>query len=125
VCVWLLPRLFFGVFLTPIVPVYLFTGLFILAGSMKSGSRSGYASLAVYVACGVGLLLVQPASAYEPTAYARENLDAFGGLIGGMAMIVPGSGHALPVAIGGFLWCAYTDHYLNQCLKMGGVRRHP
>src|SRR5262249_18913109 len=74
---WLRARLFFGVFLTTIVHVYLFTGLFILAGSMKSGSRSGYASLAVYVACGVGLLVAQPASAYQPTPYARQNLDAF------------------------------------------------
>ena len=121
---WLPARLFFGVFLTTIVHVYLFTGLFILAGSMKSGSRSGYASLAVYVACGVGLLVVQPASAYEPTAYARENLDAFGSLIGAMAVIVPGSGHSLLVAIGRFLGFAYTYHYLNWFSKTGVIRWH-
>jgi hypothetical protein len=57
---WFPARLFFGVLLTTVVHVYLFTGLFILAGSMKSRSRSGYASLAVYLACGIGLLLAQP-----------------------------------------------------------------
>ena len=57
---WFPARVFFGALLTTVVHVYVFTGLFILAGSMKSRSRSGYASLAVYVACGLGLLLIQP-----------------------------------------------------------------
>jgi hypothetical protein len=122
---WLPARLFFGVFLTTVVHVYVFTGLFILAGAMKSRSRSGYASLAVYVACGIGLLLVQPATAYEPTAYAVRNLDAFQGLVGGMAWLVPGGGgRPAIVAIGRFLGFAYTYHYLNWFSKTGVIRWH-
>jgi hypothetical protein len=122
---WLPARLFFGVFLTTVVHVYLFTGLFILAGSMKSRSRSGYASLAVYLACGIGLLLVQPATAYRPSDYAVENLDAFGGLVSAMARLVPGNGtHPAIVAIGRFLGFAYTYHYLNWFSKTGVIRWH-
>lgn len=122
---WLPARLFFGVLLTTVVHVYLFTGLFILAGSMKSRSRSGYASLAVYLACGAGLLLVQPATAYHPSAYTAENLDAFGGLIMAMGRLLPGNGgHAALVAIGRFLGFAYTYHYLNWFSKTGVIRWH-
>jgi hypothetical protein len=122
---WVPARLFFGVFLTTIVHVYLFTGLFILAGSMKSRSRSGYASLAVYLACGAGLLLVQPATSYEPSDYAVKNLDSFGGLVAAMARLVPGEGaHPALVAIGRFLAFAYTYHYLNWFSKTGVIRWH-
>jgi hypothetical protein len=122
---WLPGRLFFGVFLTTVVHVYLFTGLFILAGSMKSRSRSGYLSLAVYVACGVGLLLVQPATTYQPTAYAAQSLEPFTSLVGAMAFVLPGHG-ARPavVAIGRFLGFAYTYHYLNWFSKTGVIRWH-
>lgn len=122
---WLPARLFFGVFLTTVVHVYAFTGLFILAGSLKSGSRSGYLSLAVYLACGVGLLLAQPATTYQPSAYAAANLDPFSSLIGAMAFVLPGQG-ARPavVAIGRFLGFAYTYHYLNWFSKTGIIRWH-
>ena len=122
---WYPARLFFGALLTTVVHVYLFTGLFILAGSMKSRSRSGYASLAVYIACGLGLLLVQPASLYEPSTYATENLEPFSGLVGAMSRVVPGhGGHDAIVAIGRFLGFAYTYHYLNWFSKTGVIRWH-
>jgi len=122
---WYPARLFFGVLLTTVVHVYLFTGLFILAGSMKSRSRSGYVSLAVYLVCGLGLLLVQPASTYEPSAYVDENLGPFSGLVGAMSGLVPGhGGHDALIAIGRFLGFAYTYHYLNWFSKTGVIRWH-
>lgn len=124
-CEWFPARLFFGALLTTVVHVYLFTGLFILAGSMKSRSRSGYASLAVYAACGLGLLLVQPASTYEPSSYASANLEPFSGLVGAMVRVAPGhGGHDAVVAIGRFLGFAYTYHYLNWFSKTGIIRWH-
>src|SRR5262245_551524 len=47
---------FFVVLLTTVVHVYVFTGIFILAGAMKGKSTSGFLSLGVYLACGIGLL---------------------------------------------------------------------
>ncbi|MGH7893400.1 MAG: hypothetical protein ACREQL_01970, partial [Candidatus Binatia bacterium] len=44
---WPPATMFFVYLLTTVVHVYVFTGIFILAGSMKAASRSGYASLAV------------------------------------------------------------------------------
>jgi hypothetical protein len=121
---WFPARLFFGVLLTTVIHVYVFTGLFILAGSLKSGSRSGYASFAVFVACGVGLLLVQPATAYQPTRYVLDNLGPFSGVVVTMRRLMPGEGDAAFVAVGRFLGFAYTYHYLNWFSKTGVIRWH-
>ena len=122
---WYPARAFFGTLLATVVHVYVFTGLFILAGSMKSRSRSGYASFAVYLACGIGLLVVQPPSSYQPGTYALANLEPFDGLIRTIGRLVPGGGErpAL-VAIGRFLGFAYTYHYLNWFSKTGIIRWH-
>ena len=43
--------LIFGIYLPTIVHVYIFTGLFILYGALKSRSRSAYVSLFVFIGC--------------------------------------------------------------------------
>jgi hypothetical protein len=121
---WSPARLFFGVLLTTVIHVYVFTGLFILAGSIKSGRPSGYASFAVFVACGVGLLFVQPASAYEPSRYAIANMDAFMPVVATLDRMFPGDGRDALAAIGRFLGFAYTYHYLNWFSKTGVIRWH-
>jgi hypothetical protein len=123
---WPAAEIFFVFLLSTVVHVYVFTGIFILAGSMKSRSRSGYLSLAVYVVCGVALLLAQPAAAgYAPSDYTKASLGPFVGLIDALAGMLPGDGewHAI-VAIGRFLGFAYTYHYLNWFSKTGVIRWH-
>jgi hypothetical protein len=119
-------RVFFGVLLTTVVHVYAFTGLFILAGSLKSRSRSGYASFAVFLACGLGLLFVRPATPLTLSDYARQNLGPFDGLVVAMTNLV-GDGSAASatvMAVGRFLGFAYTYHYLNWFSKTGVIRWH-
>lgn len=122
---WTPGALFFGVLLSTVVHVYVFTGFFILAGSMKSRSRTGYASFLVYLACGIGLLVVQPATTYQPTAWVATNLAPFSGVVRAMSRFAPGGGErAAVVAIGRFLGFAYTYHYLNWFSKTGIIRWH-
>ena len=122
---WMPGRLFFGVLLATVVHVYVFTGLFILAGSLKSRSRTGYASFGVYLVCGLGLLLVQPPTTYTPGSWVAANLDPFASVVQAMSRLAPGRGErpAL-VAIGRFLGFAYTYHYLNWFSKTGIIRWH-
>jgi hypothetical protein len=119
-------RVFFGVLLTTVVHVYAFTGLFILAGSLKSRSRSGYASFAVFIACGLGLLFIRPETPLALSAYARQNLGPFEGLVVAMTHLVGDGTHAdaTVMAIGRFLGFAYTYHYLNWFSKTGIIRWH-
>ena len=124
---WFPARIFFGALLTTVVHVYVFTGLFILAGSMKSRSRSGYASFAVFLACGLGLLLVQPRTSFAVTEYAKANMGPFVGVIDAMLALLPSTGPDLDsaiMAIGRFLGFAYTYHYLNWFSKTGIIRWH-
>lgn len=121
---WVPARVFFGVLLTTVVHVYAFTGLFILAGSLKSRSASGYGSLAVFLACGLGLLLVQPATPLSLSDYARANLGPFEGLVYALTRLTPGDGEAALMAVGRFLGFAYTYHYLNWFSKTGVIRWH-
>jgi hypothetical protein len=123
---WFPARVFFGVFLTTVVHVYLFTGLFILAGSLKSRSRSGYASLGVFLACGLGLLLVRPATPLTLTPYASENIEPFSAMVAGMVRLLPATTDrdSAIMAVGRFLGFAYTYHYLNWFSKTGVIRWH-
>jgi hypothetical protein len=117
---------FFIVLLATVVHVYVFTGVFILAGSMKSRSLSGFLSLAVYVACGVGLLLARPTAAgYRISPSIQAGLQPFESVIGAMTAILPGKvDWDLVVAVGRFLGFAYTYHYLNWFSKTGIIGWH-
>lgn len=52
--------LFFGVFLPTLIHVYVFTGLFMLYGALKSKSRLGIASVVMLLICPVLLFFVFP-----------------------------------------------------------------
>ncbi|OYU80173.1 MAG: hypothetical protein CFE23_10665 [Flavobacterium sp. BFFFF1] len=51
-------RLVFSMFLPSIVHVFIFTGLFILLGALKTRSKIGIASIVVFISCSVALLLI-------------------------------------------------------------------
>lgn len=52
--------LFFGAFLPTLVHVYVFTGLFMLYGALKSGSKLGLVSVACLILCPILLVTVLP-----------------------------------------------------------------
>lgn len=51
-------QLLFSIFLPTIVHVYIFTGLFILLGSLKAKSKIGLASVLIFIGCSLALLLI-------------------------------------------------------------------
>ncbi len=116
-----------GLFLPTIFHVYLFTGLFMLYGSIKSKSKYGY--------WGVGLLLLVPfiiafltissenyivaketATIYNVSGFLKINSvmnEVFGGLIDGRFRVLS----PLSIKIQIFIAFAYTYHYLNWFSK--------
>ncbi len=122
---WFPGQLVFVALLPTVIHVFVFTGLFILAGSMRSRSRTGYVSFAVFLACGAGLLLIQPGSDYRPHPSALARLGSFEALVDAMAAIAPGTASREAVsAIGRFLGFAYLYHYLNWFSKTGVIGWH-
>jgi len=115
----------FTVFLVTVVHVYVFTGIFILQGSFKSGRASGFVSFAVFVLCGLALLLYRPsAEGYELAGYTRANVTVFNPLLQPMGEWARAESWDGWVAVGRFLAFAYTYHYLNWFSKTGIIRWH-
>jgi hypothetical protein len=127
-------QLLFAVFLPSVVHVSLFTGVFILYGSLKARSMSGYMSFVVFAVCSLGFfLLAVPAATTELGDYVRQSysevaslnsalIDLFGLSSGSGAD--PFSGSAGAMAVARFLAFAYTYHYLNWFSKTSVIQWH-
>jgi len=125
---WGLGFVMLAVLLPTLVHVVLFTGLFILQGSLRARSAWGYASLVVYVLCGAVLLLYRPPAShytYDPrtSVLVNEFKSVMGVLASATGTPWPGTYDAF-VAFGRFLAFAYTYHYLNWFSKTGVIRWH-
>jgi len=118
--------LFWSVMIPTVVHVYLFTGLFLLAGALKEKSRPGLVSFCVFVLCGAAFFLYHPHGGhYVMDEALKHRLGYF--------MIVQGSlaarfhmapGFETTLAVMGFLSYAYTYHYLNWFSKVEIIRWH-
>lgn len=65
---------FFGMFLPTLAHVFLFTGMFILAGALRGRSFSGLLSLLIFLALPIGLLWWHPVHpGYLPGPYVRDS----------------------------------------------------
>ena len=126
--------LLFGTFLPTIIHVYIFTGLFILYGALKSKSRSGYLSLGVFVGCGLIFFIFNPTLlSVSDNTYLRESYRPFQKMTFYLSRILgfsnPESVNDLYVSETGvvllrFVAYAYTYHYLNWFSKTSIIRWH-
>ncbi len=116
------------VLLPTLIHVVVFTGLFILQGTLRARSAWGYASLGVYVLCGTVLLLYRPAAGhYTFDPRTRVLVDEFAPVIDVLGRLTGASrprSYDVFVATGRFLAFAYTYHYLNWFSKTGVIRWH-
>lgn len=111
--------LFFGVMLPTLIHVYLFTGLFILYGALKSRSISGYISAIIFCLCGaIPLLFFPPADGYILSTYYKTAVGPFIRLQTTLLEILK-----LPsiwnyqVGVMRLIGFAYLYHYLNWFSK--------
>lgn len=123
----------FGILIPTVIHVYVFTGLFILHGALKSRTRSGYLSLAVFVACGAVFFLFNPTLAgLSANTYVRESYAPFQRVVQfiaaffGLASIKrPDIYTSEPIlALLRFIAFAYTYHYLNWFSKTSIIKWH-
>ncbi len=123
----------FSVFLPTLVHVFLFTGVFILVGALRSKSTSGILSLAVFIACAASLFLFFPNNITSPSAYAekvydasflnysQQLFDAFLHKPVGKELIYQSS---TGIMLARFIAFAYTYHYLNWFSKTSVIKWH-
>jgi len=128
------PYRFFSMMLPTVIHVCIFTGMFILSGTMKNQSFSGYLCFAVYIILLVllfipGLLpVVQSATAYGRMSYANSGFDEINHALISLVGKETGNNNTplFPFAwqIQAFIAFIYTYHYLNWFSKTGLVGWH-
>ncbi|MEI8381124.1 MAG: hypothetical protein WCJ09_13410 [Planctomycetota bacterium] len=114
--------------LVTIIHVLVFTGAFVLYGALKSNSRSGLISLAVFVLCIVGCLII-PGNGLLPPANLRQAYQPFeplnvqlGHFLGQSPATIYNSSEG--AAIMRLIAFAYTYHYLNWFSKTSIIGWH-
>lgn len=136
IATWPAYTLIFGIFLPTLIHVYVFTGLFMLYGTLKSGSRPGYLGLALFLLCPIVLIFWRPDTGYVVSDYGRTTYAYFSllnvkilNLIGVTAKdqtqlqdVMYGS--AIGIAIMRCIAFAYTYHYLNWFAKTSIIQWH-
>ena len=126
--------LFFVIFLPTLVHVYVFTGLFILYGALKSRSRSGYLSFVIFVACGlIFFIFTPPLLGINANGYLRASYEPFQRMAFYLARLLGFSDVSNPgevyTSVSGLeilrlIAFAYTYHYLNWFSKTSVIGWH-
>lgn len=134
----------FGTFLPTLIHVFLFTGLFISVGALKSRSATGLASLAVFVACGAVFFISPPSRDYSQAADVQKIYYDFS--VVNYSFLSPLATHdftvpdnirhfglfirdvlyqsSLSIGLMGFIAFAYLYHYLNWFSKTSIIQWH-
>lgn len=125
-------QLFFAIFLTTIMHVFVFTGAFILIGALKGRSKSGIASLAVFALCTASFFIHLPESAsYQVSQYVRDSYQTFQALnislirvlnLGQVTSLDDVYQSQAGLVIMRFIAFAYMYHYLNWFSKTSVIK---
>jgi hypothetical protein len=110
--------------LPTVIHIYIFTGSFILLGALKSGSKWGILSFAIFIACGLAFFLVAPWDNIINVDFVNSNLSGFDGLADYLAQLLSFGGAVNANSMLGFLSFAYTYHYLNWFSKTEVIKWH-
>jgi hypothetical protein len=124
-----------GVFLPTLIHVFLFTGLFMLFGALKSKSKTGLVSVVVFAVCALSFFVFSPQfNFYQVTEYAEKALVDSGFIILNKSIIeLFNLGQftretvftsSIGLGIMRFIAFAYTYHYLNWFSKTEVIKWH-
>jgi hypothetical protein len=125
---------FFTIFLTTIVHVFVFTGAFVLLGALRSNGRTGLISLVVFVLCAVACFAlpvdaIPTLSQDTVTAYNNTSLILSHELVQfstGERFTAFERAYTTPagVMVARLIAFAYTYHYLNWFSKTSVIKWH-
>jgi hypothetical protein len=129
-------RLIIGVLLPTLIHVFIFTGLFMLYGAIKSKSKVGYIGVGFLVACGAACFIIPATSAFGASGFGFDNytdlsFDSVNRVIYNFGAdrgdwITDSdklfSGYGLQLQR--FIAFAYTYHYLNWFSKTSIIGWH-
>lgn len=119
-------RAIFGLYLSTLIHVYIFTGMFLLYGALKSKRISGYLSVVIFVLCPILLIFLFTGLHIQPTAWAVTNYARFSRL--NRLVLHNGSLNVYTnnasILFTRFIAFAYSYHYLNWFSKTSIINWH-
>ena len=127
--------IFIGTFVPTLIHVYVFTGLFMLYGAMKSGSTVGYISVLVFIASALSFYFIQyvpegfsvseyAQNAILKTGFSSVNVTAISFFKSGGVTMFDVFGSRRGLMVQRFIAFAYTYHYLNWFSKTEIIKWH-
>lgn len=116
----------FGLYLTTLIHVLVFTWFFMLLGSLKERKVSGFISVATLTVCALSFLVVpQSANGYKFAPYFAQSAKAFGHIEMRLTDLFGWSANYDSfVAAMRLVAFAYTYHYLNWFSKTKIIQWH-
>lgn len=131
-------KIVFGVFMPTLIHVYVFTGLFIIFGALKSKSASGYLSMVFFLICGSSFLWLGTDWQSYLTEKGKKVYELFLPVNDIMLKSLGADGLGFndrvsadylyygksAVVLMRFIAFAYTYHYLNWFSKTKVIRWH-
>lgn len=126
VTVMTLTEFLFGLYLTTLIHVLVFTWLFMLLGSLKERKISGYISVATLTVCALSFLIMpQTANGYKFAPYFAQSAKAFGHIEVRLTDLFGwNANYDNFVAAMRLVAFAYTYHYLNWFSKTRIIQWH-
>lgn len=120
----------FSIFLPSLIHVFIFTGIFILVGALKTNNQIGKLSLVVFLLCGIGLLFIPSfpinnniteavTSSYH--SFERINQTLINYFSDNTNNVFTSK---IGIQIMRFIAFAYTYHYLNWFSKTSIIQWH-
>lgn len=113
-----------AILLPTVIHIYVFTGLFMLTGVLKSKSRWGMAACTLFVVCGLSFFFVTPSTLMLSPDFISYNLGLFDGLTDYLVNLLSFNGTINGHSVLAFLSFAYTYHYLNWFSKTEVIKWH-
>lgn len=125
----------FSIFLPTLIHVFIFTGIFIVYGAMKSRSITGALSILVFVLCAISFFIYHPQINWSNASdYAIKNMKDIGlWMMNGAVIKIFRLGEVTEEiifrsdagkAVMRFIAFAYTYHYLNWFSKTSIIKWH-
>lgn len=134
--------MFFAIFLPTLIHVYIFTGLFVIHGALRSKSVSGYLSMLVFILCTVSCFVIGVGAENPVSLKMQKIYESFMGMTRGFITFFGVDGYTQnmtdfnkmdsvylffgekPIMLMRFIAFAYTYHYLNWFSKTSIIKWH-
>jgi hypothetical protein len=121
-------EVFFGIFLTSLIHVWLFTAIFMINGAISSKSKYGIITFAIFLICSLAIFFIKnhhyEISQFKSEIFNLTNTVPLNKFITDLFSIKERNSLGVNNNLQSFISFAYTYHYLNWFSKTKVIKWH-